>query len=78
MQGSIILLCGFLIVSNIDNVFRFVLQKYFGDVHPIITVFGVIIGLDWFGLTGIIFGPVLISFFIILLKNYRKELLQRS
>jgi predicted PurR-regulated permease PerM len=75
LQGSIILLCGFLVVSNIDNIFRFVLQKYFSNIHPVVTVFGVIIGLDLFGLTGIIFGPVLISFFIILLKNYRQELM---
>ncbi len=73
LQGVGILLCGLLLISNVDNVFRFVLQKQFADVHPIITVLGVVIGLYWFGFTGIIFGPVLISFFLILLKSYRLE-----
>ena len=72
-QGVWLLLSGLLLISNVDNVFRFVLQKKFADVHPIVTVLGVIIGLYWFGFTGIIFGPVLISFFQILLKSYRQE-----
>ncbi len=73
LNGIIIIGCGALIISNVDNVFRFVLQKRFANIHPIVTVLGVIIGLDWFGFTGIIFGPVLISFFLILLKNFRKD-----
>lgn len=72
-QGVTVLSCGIIIIANVDNVFRFVLQKRFADIHPIITVLGVIIGLDWFGFTGIIFGPLLISFFLILLKSYRKD-----
>jgi len=72
-QGMSILLFGALIISNIDNVFRFILQKRFANIHPVVTVLGVIIGIYWFGFTGIIFGPLLISFFLILLKNYRND-----
>jgi predicted PurR-regulated permease PerM len=72
-EGVSVLIFGALIISNIDNVFRFVLQKRFADIHPVVTVLGVIIGIYWFGFTGIIFGPLLISFFLILLKNYRKD-----
>jgi len=43
------------------------------DVHPIITVLGVIMGLKYFGISGIVFGPVLISYFLILLKMYYVE-----
>jgi predicted PurR-regulated permease PerM len=49
-----------------------VLRKI-GDVHPIITIFGVIIGLSMFGFLGLIFGPLLISYFILLIKIYRNE-----
>jgi predicted PurR-regulated permease PerM len=38
-----------------------------------VTVFGVIIGLQWFGVTGIIFGPLLISYLLIMIKIYRAE-----
>ena len=72
-QGIIILSLGALIISNIDNVFRFILQKRFANIHPVVTILGVIIGIYWFGFTGIIFGPLLISIFLILLKNYRND-----
>jgi predicted PurR-regulated permease PerM len=72
-QGIGILIYGALVITNIDNVFRFVLQKKLADIHPLVTVFGVIIGLNWFGLPGLIFGPVLISYFLIMIKIYRIE-----
>lgn len=72
-QGTAILIYGGLVITNIDNVFRFMLQKKFANVHPLITIFGVIIGIEWFGIPGIIFGPLLISYFLILLQVYRTE-----
>lgn len=64
---------GALVITNIDNLFRFVVQKRLGDIHPVITFFGVIIGLNLFGFVGVIFGPLLISYFILLLRIYRSE-----
>lgn len=61
------------ITSNIDNVLRFTLLKRIGDVHPIITVFGVIMGLQLFGIMGLIFGPLLLAYFILLFKVYYRE-----
>jgi len=64
---------GLIVIGGSDNVFRFVLQKYMADIHPIITVFGVIIGLNMFGFLGLIFGPLLISLFIMLVRIYYDE-----
>lgn len=75
MQGMGLAVYGALIITNVDNVFRFVVQKRLGDTHPLITFFGVILGLNLFGFVGIIFGPLLISYFILLLKIYRNEYL---
>lgn len=61
------------VVSNIDNVLRFTIMKRIGDVHPLITVFGVIVGLQLFGIMGLIFGPLLLAYFILLMKIYRLE-----
>lgn len=72
-QGAFMFVWGLLILGITDNVVRFMLAKKMADVHPIITVLGVIMGLKFFGITGLIFGPVLISFFIILLKIYYME-----
>ncbi len=72
-QGLGILAFGALVITNVDNVFRFILQKKIADVHPLVTVFGVIVGLNWFGLPGLIFGPILISYFFIMIKIFRLE-----
>lgn len=72
-QGIAILIYGAVVIINVDNVFRFVLQKKIGDIHPLVTVFGVVIGLQWFSLPGLIFGPLLISYFLIMIKIYRTE-----
>lgn len=71
--GVGLLVYGTVVITNIDNVFRFVLQKKFADVHPVITILGVIMGVDFFGISGLIFGPLLISIFLILLKAFLKE-----
>lgn len=73
LKGIIMLAYGFGVVSTVDSVFRFWLQKRIGDVHPLITAFGVIIGINLFGFIGLIFGPILISLFILLIKIYASE-----
>jgi len=73
VKGIIMLAYGFGIISTLDSVFRFWLQRKIGDVHPLITAFGVILGLNLFGFMGLIFGPILISLFILLIKIYVSE-----
>jgi predicted PurR-regulated permease PerM len=72
-QGIAIAIYGLVVIVNVDNIFRFIIQKKIADVHPLVTVFGVIIGVQWFGIPGIIFGPLLISYFLIMIKIYRTE-----
>jgi predicted PurR-regulated permease PerM len=72
-QGVFVIVYGALILGSMDNVVRFVLAKKMADVHPIVTVLGVILGLQYFGFLGLIFGPLLISYFIILLRIYYVE-----
>jgi predicted PurR-regulated permease PerM len=62
-----------IITGNVDYVARLSLLKKIGDVHPLVTILGVIIGLNLFGFMGLIFGPLLISYFIILVKIYLNE-----
>jgi predicted PurR-regulated permease PerM len=73
VKGALVLVFGLAIIGTTDNIFRFWLQKKIGDVHPLITVFGVIVGVNLFGFIGLIFGPILISLFVLLLKVYRNE-----
>ncbi|HEX7905714.1 MAG TPA: AI-2E family transporter [Chitinophagaceae bacterium] len=77
-QGVTMLIFGFGIIGTVDNVLRFTLLRKLGDVHPLTTVFGVIIGLNLFGFIGLIFGPLLISLFILLLKIYSSEFVTKQ
>lgn len=61
------------VISNVDNVIRFMLQKKLADTHPLVTVFGVIIGLTLFGFWGVIFGPLLLSMFIVCFDIYKRD-----
>lgn len=69
-SGIGILLWGLILVINIDNVIRFLLAKRIGNIHPIITIIGVVIGLPVFGIMGLVFGPLLLSYFILTVKIY--------
>lgn len=64
------LIFGFVVIINIDNVLRFMIAKKVGNIHPIITVIGVVIGIPLFGILGLVFGPLLLSYFILLIKIY--------
>ena len=76
-QGVAMGVWGFGVIGLVDNFFRFMLNKKIGDIHPLITIFGVIIGIQLFGFIGLIFGPLLISMFIVLLKVYSNEFLTK-
>jgi predicted PurR-regulated permease PerM len=62
-----------IVTGNVDYIARISFMKKIGDVHPLITVLGVIVGLNLFGFVGLIFGPLLISYFLILVKIYVNE-----
>ena len=76
-KGTAVLIWGFLIIGLIDNVFRIIIQKRWGDVHPLITAFGVLIGINLFGFVGLIFGPIVIAMFLLLTKVYINEFATR-
>ncbi len=70
-----LLIYGVLVIAQMDNFIRFILQKKLADIHPLITIFGVIIGLSIFGFMGIIFGPLLLSLFLLFVNMFKKEYL---
>ena len=67
------LLYGFFVIGSVDNIFRIWLQNKLGNTHPLITLFGVIVGVQLWGFTGLIFGPILFSLFLLLSTYYGKE-----
>ena len=62
-----------LVTGNVDYITRLLFMKKMGNIHPLITIFGVIAGLGMFGFMGLIFGPLLLSYLLILIRIYINE-----
>jgi predicted PurR-regulated permease PerM len=62
-----------LVTGNVDYLARMTIIRKLGNVHPVITILGVIVGLGLFGFIGLIFGPLLISYIIVLFQIYSNE-----
>jgi predicted PurR-regulated permease PerM len=77
-KGIAMAIWGFGFIGLVDNLFRFLLNKRLGNIHPLITIFGVIVGIQLFGFIGLIFGPLLISMFILLLRIYSSEFIVKK
>jgi predicted PurR-regulated permease PerM len=77
-KGIALMVYGFLIISLVDNFFLMFFQKKFANVHPLVTILGFLVGVSLFGIPGIIFGPLLISYFLILLKIYKEEFIDQQ
>lgn len=68
-----ILIYGIVAIGATDNIFRLYVLKRLDNVHPLITLIGVIVGVPLFGFIGLIFGPLLVSLFLIVLSIYKNE-----
>lgn len=70
LKGILLMVYGLLVIGNIDNVLRMIINKRVGNTHPIISIIGVFIGIPLFGILGLVFGPLLLSYFLLLLEIY--------
>ncbi|WP_298327855.1 AI-2E family transporter [uncultured Dokdonia sp.] len=72
-QSIVLALYGIIVVGSTDNLFRLVIQQRLADVHPLVTIIGVIVGVPLFGFIGLIFGPIVVSIFLLIVKIYKQE-----
>lgn len=72
-QAIGIALYGLIVVGSTDNIIRMYVLERLDDVHPLVTLIGVIVGVPLFGFIGLIFGPLLISLFLLIVKIYKEE-----
>lgn len=72
-QALAILIYGIVVVGSSDNIVRLYVLRKLSDVHPLITLLGVVVGIPLFGFIGLIFGPLMISLFLLIVKIYKKE-----
>jgi predicted PurR-regulated permease PerM len=67
-----------IVTGNVDYLARITLLKKMGNVHPVVTVLGVLVGLGLFGFIGLIFGPLLVNYIILFFKIYRNEFIETN
>lgn len=69
---------GAVVVGSADNVIRPVVYRRYASIHPMITLVGAFGGIKYFGLLGILIGPLALSYFFELMRMYREEYLDTA
>ena len=73
--GVLLVLLGAGVVGNVDYVIRPRIFKRWANIHPLVTLLGALAGVPFFGLLGLLIGPLALSYFFELVKMYREEYL---
>lgn len=66
-------LWGGLVIANVDNLLRPMVYRRYAQMHPMITLVGAVMGVQYFGLVGLVLGPLAIQYFLELVVVYRAE-----
>ncbi|WP_196888602.1 AI-2E family transporter [Aureivirga sp. CE67] len=77
-QAYGILFYGLFILGLSDSLARLLILKKMQDVHPVVTLLGILVGFPLFGYIGLIFGPLLINLFMMFVRIYKTEYEIRS
>ncbi|WP_196893014.1 AI-2E family transporter [Aureivirga marina] len=72
-QAYGILLYGLIVLGLSDSLARLLILKKMQDVHPVVTLLGILVGFPLFGYIGLIFGPLLINLFLMFVRIYKSE-----
>jgi predicted PurR-regulated permease PerM len=56
-------------------VIRPLVFRRWADIHPLITLLGAFAGVSYFGILGLLIGPLALSYFFELIRMYREEYL---
>lgn len=76
--AAIVILAAGLFISVLDNFLRPVIQKKVGEIHPFLSLLGIVIGVSLFGLIGIVIGPLLLSYFVLTVEMFSREYLSNN
>lgn len=69
----VMLVVGGFLASNVDNLIRPMVYKRVSNIHPMVTLVGAFAGIRYFGLPGLLLGPLAIAYFFELMRFYQLE-----
>jgi len=70
--AAFMLAWGAIVVANLDNVVWLIVYRRVSGIHPMVTLVGALAGMRVFGLLGVLFGPLALSYFLELLAIYEE------
>ena len=73
--GAIGLAVAGLLAGQVHTLIGPMVTRRYAQVHPMITLVGAIAGVSYFGLLGLLLGPLALSYFFELIRMYREEYL---
>ncbi len=71
-SGLLLFFYGLFFVSVVDNVLRTIFISKTTSLHPALGLIGVIAGLYSFGLVGLILGPLILAYILIIINFYKE------
>lgn len=72
-SGIAILIAGSF-ASVVDSFLRPIIQKRVGEIHPFLSLVGIVVGVSLFGLIGIVIGPLLLSYFLLIVESSQESI----
>jgi len=67
---------GLVVVGNVEYLVRPLIFKRWAHIHPVITLVGALAGVPYFGILGLLIGPLALSYFFELIRMYQEEYLE--
>lgn len=79
INNNLFVAIGLVILGLIINYSEYFMRPYFqrkiGDLHPLVSIIGIFIGISAFGFVGIVIGPLMLSYFMLTFKMFKEEYL---
>jgi predicted PurR-regulated permease PerM len=70
-QGVFLAIYGLLVVSTIDNLIRPYIISKRSNLSVPVSIIGIIGGIMFFGITGIVLGPLILAYALIIIDFYK-------
>ena len=75
VPALVLALWGLVVVGNASYVIQPMVFRRWAQIHPLVTLVGALAGVPYFGILGLLIGPLALSYFFELIRMYGEEYL---
>lgn len=76
VAATLMAIWGVIVIANVDNVIRPMVFRRYAQIHPLVTLVGAFAGIRYFGLLGLLVGPLALSYLFELIRMYKEEYIE--